>query len=102
MRLLFRLTLILALFSAVCIAPRVANAQTAPPPEAPQAPIVRQIDIQYAGPATLSREKILGNMRTAIGKPYSQQAVEDDIRSLYATGSVTNVRIFGEPIQDGV
>ena len=74
-----------------------------PPPEETQAPpTVRQIDIQYAGPATLSREKILANMRTAVGKPYSQQAIEDDIRSLYATGSVTNVRIFGETIADGV
>ena len=74
-----------------------------PPPEETQAPpIVRQIDIQYAGPATLSREKILANMRTAVGKPYSQQAIEDDIRSLYATGSVTNVRIFGETIAGGV
>ena len=108
MRYLFRLTLLAATLAALFLSVPGASAQTAPPgilpraPEAPQAPIVRQIDIQYAGPATLSREKILGNMRTAIGKPYSQQAVEDDIRSLYATGSVTNVRIFGEPIADGV
>ncbi|HEX4084242.1 MAG TPA: outer membrane protein assembly factor BamA, partial [Chthoniobacteraceae bacterium] len=75
-----------------------AQQQAAPPPQNAPAPIVRQIDIQYAGPATLSREKILGNMRTAVGKPYSQQAIDDDVRALYATGSVTNVRIFGEPL----
>jgi len=99
MRHLFRLIPLLAL---VCLCVPGVQAQTpaAQPPQ--QAPIVRQIDIQYAGPATLSREKILANMRTAIGKPYSEQAVEDDIRSLYATGSVTNVRIFGEPVTDGV
>jgi outer membrane protein insertion porin family len=107
MRHLFRLTLLAATVAALFVSVPGASAQTAPPaglgaPEAPQAPIVRQIDIQYAGPATLSREKILGNMRTAVGKPYSEQAIEDDIRSLYATGSVTNVRIFGEPIADGV
>jgi outer membrane protein insertion porin family len=76
--------------------------QQAAPEPTQQAPIVRQIDIQYAGPATLSKEKILANMRTAVGKPYSEQGIEDDIRSLYATGSVTNVRIFGEPVADGV
>jgi len=97
MKNLFRLTPLLA---ALCLWLPGARAQTAAP-QAPPAPIVHQIDIQYAGPATLSREKILGNMRTAVGKPYSQQAIEDDIRALYATGSVTNVRIFGEPLPDG-
>ena len=61
------------------------------------APIVKSIDVQYAGPANISREKILGNMRTKVGKPYDDKVVEEDIRNLYATGNVTNVRIFGEP-----
>ncbi len=64
--------------------------------------IVKQITIQYAGPETISRERILANMRTKVGKPYSEQAVEEDVRNLYATGQVTNVRIFGEPQTDGV
>ena len=63
---------------------------------------VRSIDIQYAGPKTLSREKILSQIRTAVGQPYSDSVVEDDIRSLYKTGQVQNVRIFGEPSGDGV
>ena len=108
MRHLFRLTPLVASLAALSLCVPCASAQTAPPPpaaavpQAPQAPTVRQIDIQYAGPATLSREKILANMSTAVGKPYSEEAIEDDIRSLYATGSVTNVRIFGEPLADGV
>jgi outer membrane protein insertion porin family len=74
-----------------------------PQPEKPQqSPIVRQIEIQYAGPATLSRQRILSNMKTTVGQPYSEQTVEDDVRSLYATGLVTNVRIYGEPLPDGV
>jgi len=99
----FRLTQFLTILAALFLCLQGASAQTAPPQpiqpaQAPQAPIVRKIDIQYAGPATLSREKILANMRTAVGKPYAEQAIEDDIRALYATGSVTNVRIFGEPL----
>jgi len=41
-------------------------------------------------------------MRTRVGKPYSEQAVEEDIRNLYKTGNISNVRIFGEPVTDGV
>ncbi len=63
---------------------------------------MRSIEIQYAGPATVSRERVLGNMRTTVGQPFTQQAVEDDIRSLYATGDITNVRIFSEAEGDGV
>jgi outer membrane protein insertion porin family len=108
MRHLLRLTPLIASVAALSLAAPCASAQTAgspPPAAAPQAPqtaTVRQIDIQYAGPATLSREKILANMRTAVGKPFSEEAIEDDIRALYATGSVTNVRIFGEPLANGV
>jgi outer membrane protein insertion porin family len=79
------------------------ESQPPPQPEKPQqAPIVRQIEIQYAGPATLSRQRILSNMKTTVGQPYSEQTVEDDVRALYATGLVTNVRIYGEPLPDGV
>jgi outer membrane protein insertion porin family len=63
---------------------------------------VRSIDVQYAGPKTLSRESILAQIRTAVGQPYSDAVVEDDIRNLYKTGKVQNVRIFGEPSGDGV
>ncbi len=54
------------------------------------------------GPATISQERILAHMRTAVGQPYSDQVVEDDIRSLYKTGSVQNVRIYAKPRSDGV
>lgn len=63
---------------------------------------VVEIDVQYAGPATIAKERLLANMRTRVGQPYSEQAVEEDIRNLYATGNVVNVRIFGEPKGDGV
>ncbi len=64
--------------------------------------IIRSIDVQYAGPKTVSREKILSQIRTAVGQPYSDAVVEEDIRSLYKTGELQNVRIFGEPSGDGV
>ncbi|HZC33980.1 MAG TPA: POTRA domain-containing protein, partial [Chthoniobacterales bacterium] len=81
--------------------PPPPGAVPTPAPKQPS-PIVRQIEIQYAGPATLSRQRILTNMKTTVGQPYSETTVEDDVRSLYATGLVTNVRIYGEPLPDGV
>ncbi|HXM73867.1 MAG TPA: outer membrane protein assembly factor BamA, partial [Chthoniobacterales bacterium] len=66
------------------------------------APIIRSIDVQYSGPATVAKERILAQMRTTVGQPYSDQTVEDDIRNLYKTGSIQNVRIFAQPEGDGV
>ncbi|MEP6686186.1 MAG: outer membrane protein assembly factor BamA [Verrucomicrobiota bacterium] len=64
--------------------------------------IIRSIDVQYSGPPTVSRERILSQMRTKVGQPYSDTTVEQDIRSLYTAGDVQNVRIFGQPQGDGV
>ena len=83
-------------------APAAQPQATPPVPQRQASPIVRQIEIQYAGPATLSRQRILTNMKTTVGQPYSETIVEDDVRALYATGLVTNVRIYGEPLPDGV
>src|SRR5438046_10483777 len=72
-------------------------------PQAPQGPpIIKSIDVQYTGPGTVSKERILAQMRTKVGQPYSDQIVEQDIEALYKTGSVLNVRIFAQPEGDGV
>ena len=65
-------------------------------------PIITSIDIQYVGPQTISREKVMSQIRLRAGQPYSEGMVEQDIRALYTTGSVQNVRIFGEPEGEGV
>jgi outer membrane protein insertion porin family len=86
-----------ALVAAVLIllGPISARAQQGPP-------IVRSIDVEYTGPATVSKERILAQIRTAVGQPYSDQVVEQDIRQLYSTGSIRNVRIFAQPDGEGV
>ncbi len=86
-------------FSTVAISAALSASILA---QAPTPPIVKQIDVQYAGANTVSKEKLIANMRTRVGKPYDDRAVEEDIRSLYATGNISNVRIFGEPTTDGV
>ena len=82
----------------------IARAQSPSPPDAAHqaAPIIRSIDVQYTGPATISRERVLAQMRTKVGLPYSEIVAEEDIRAIYNTGQVQNVRIFGQPEGDGV
>src|SRR6266481_580342 len=78
----------------------IARAQA--PQAAPGAPIIHSVDVQYTGPQTVSKERILAQMRTRVGQPYSNQVVENDIAALYKTGSIQNVRIFAQPEGDGV
>ena len=63
---------------------------------------ITSIDVRYVGPETVSKDRVLANMRTKVGQPYSETTVEDDIRALYDTGKIQNVRIFGEPRGNGV
>src|SRR6266480_1976186 len=89
--------------ASICalLAATVARAQAPQaPPQGP--PIVRSIDVEYTGPGTVSKERILAQIRTRVGQPYSNEIVEDDIAALYKTGSIQNVRIFAQPQGDGV
>jgi outer membrane protein insertion porin family len=81
-----------------------AQSQVAPqaPQQPPPRPIIRAIDIEYSGPATVSKERILAYMRTKVGQPFNDATVEQDVEALYKSGAVQNVRIFGEPMGDGV
>ena len=90
-----------SVFFAATIA-LIARAQSPPDAAHQGAPIVRSIDVQYTGPATISRARVLAQIRTKIGLPYSDTVAEDDIRTLYNTGQFQNVRTFGQPEGDGV
>jgi outer membrane protein insertion porin family len=86
---------ICALFGAV-----IARAQAPQAPAGP--PVIRSMDVQYTGPATISKERILAQMRTKIGQRYSNEILQEDIKALYKTGYIRNVRIFAQPEGDGV
>src|SRR5438477_4860415 len=85
----------------ICVLRATVSAR-AQGPQAQGPPIIRSIDVQYTGPGTVSKERILAHMRTRVGQPYSDQVVEQDIEALYKTGSILNVRIFAQPQGDGV
>src|ERR687891_576202 len=83
------------LFAAV-----IVRAQAPQSPPGP--PIIRSIDVEYSGPASISKERILAQMRTKVGQIYSNEIVQEDIKALYGTGYIRNVRIFAQPQGDGV
>ena len=78
------------------------SAQMAPPAGPPAGPVVRSVVVQYVGPETISRQRVMANLKTKVGDLYSERAAEDDVKTLFATGDVNNVRIFAEPQGDGV
>jgi len=61
-------TLLLALVLAF-LGNGAAYGQTAPSAQGP--PIVRSIEIQYVGPQTISRERVVAQIRTKAGQAYS-------------------------------
>ncbi|HEY2681381.1 MAG TPA: outer membrane protein assembly factor BamA [Candidatus Udaeobacter sp.] len=87
-----------ALLTAVTVRAQGPQAQQAPP----SPPVIRSIDVEYTGPASISKERILAQMRTKVGQIYSNEIVQEDIKTLYGTGYVRNVRIFAQPQGDGV
>jgi len=78
----------------------IARAQA--PPSAPGPPVIRAMEVEYTGPATISKERILAQMRTKVGQVYTNEIVQEDIKTLYKTGYIKNVRIFAQPQGDGV
>lgn len=77
------------------------QAQTEPPAQQGP-PLIKDIEIQFVGPQTVSKDKILAQMQTKTGRPYSESLVEQDIKALYRTSQVQNVRIFGQAEGEGV
>jgi outer membrane protein insertion porin family len=86
----------------ICALLGAPSARSQAPQPSPPTVIVRSIEVEYAGPATVSKERILAQIRTRVGQPYSAAVVEQDVEALYKSGAVLNVRIFAEPEGDGV
>lgn len=68
----------------------------------PSGPVVKSVAVEYVGPETISRERVLANLKTKAGDAYSERLAEEDVKTLFATGDVANVRIFAQPQDDGV
>jgi outer membrane protein insertion porin family len=63
---------------------------------------VAKIEVQHVGPASVGDELIRANIRVKPGDPYLPAAVDDDVRTLYATGLFYNVRVSAANSPDGI
>ncbi|GAA5144166.1 outer membrane protein assembly factor BamA [Prosthecobacter algae] len=64
--------------------------------------IVRQVDVVFKGAATMDPARVRAQMSTREGEPYTDESVERDLRTLYATGAVENVDIQAVNVAGGV
>jgi outer membrane protein insertion porin family len=65
------------------------------------APKISRINIEFAGPQSVSPELIRGNIRSRVGETYRAITVDDDIHSLYATDLFYNIRVRRDRADDG-
>jgi outer membrane protein insertion porin family len=86
----------------ICALLGAASARSQAPQTSPSAPIIRSIEVEFTGPETVSKERILAQIRTKVGQPYSAAVVQQDVEALYKSGAVLNARIFAQPEGDGV
>src|SRR5579883_625685 len=63
---------------------------------------VAKIEIQHVGPASVGDELIRANIRIKPGDPNLPTAIDDDVRTLYATGLFYNVRVAQRNGPDGI
>ena len=63
---------------------------------------ITSVGVRYVGPRTVDEARIRGNMSTRAGLNYSAARLDDDVRSLYSSGLVDDVRFFAEAAGSGV
>ncbi|WP_395743400.1 outer membrane protein assembly factor BamA [Prosthecobacter sp.] len=101
--LLSRLTLIFAVAVAVLtVMPRQVQAQAGIPAAPTVKKIVQDVQIIQKGAVKLDENRIRSQLSTRVGQPFSNDAVERDIRALYNTGAVENLEINAVDVPGGV
>jgi outer membrane protein insertion porin family len=63
---------------------------------------VSEVVVRYKGAKTVDEARIRNSISTSAGQPYRTEKIDDDIRSLYSSGLVTDVSFFAEPVGDRV
>jgi outer membrane protein insertion porin family len=63
---------------------------------------VSKIEIKHIGPQSVSDDLIRANIRVKPGDPYLRAAIDEDVRTLYATGQFYDIRVTDQNTPDGV
>ena len=92
----------LVLATAALLPVPSARAQETAKPDAAASPNITAIDIQYDGPPTIDRSRILGMLSLQVGQPLTVEATERDTRTLMGSGEIERVRFLQEDARGGV
>lgn len=84
----------------VCASVALAPAQLLTTPE-PESLIVAEVAVEHVGPATVSDQFALANIRLKAGDTFNELSVNEDTRSLYATGYFDSVRVNRQEVGPG-
>jgi outer membrane protein insertion porin family len=57
---------------------------------------VTSVSIRYKGARTVDEARLKGNMSVRAGQDYSASRLDDDVRSLYESGLVDDIRFLAE------
>ena len=90
------------LSATICLSPRLSSAQDAPVNAPVAGKIVKSLKVVFKGPASISEARARSQMSTREGEAFTDENVEQDIRSLYGTGAVDNVDIASTDVAGGV
>ncbi|MGD7653658.1 MAG: outer membrane protein assembly factor BamA [Verrucomicrobiales bacterium] len=63
---------------------------------------ISAVTIRYNGPKTVDEARLRNLMATKAGTPYRTENLDNDIRALYESGLVDDVRFLAEPAGSGV
>lgn len=63
---------------------------------------VSQVEVRYAGASNVDEARIRSYISTRSGEAYRSEKVDNDIKSLYESGLVDDVRVLAEPTGDSL
>lgn len=63
---------------------------------------ITSVNIRYKGARTVDEARLRGHMSVKSGQKYSASRLDDDVRTLYESGLVEDVRFFAEEVSGGV
>jgi outer membrane protein insertion porin family len=63
---------------------------------------VSQVEVRYAGASDVDEARIRSYISTRSGEAYRSEKVDNDIKSLYESGLVDDVRVLAEPTGDSL
>ncbi|MEM1083697.1 MAG: outer membrane protein assembly factor BamA [Verrucomicrobiota bacterium] len=63
---------------------------------------VSAVDFRYDGPPTVDEARLRNFIQLSAGSPYRTDKVDNDIKSLYGSGLVDDVRVLAEPVGESI